>query len=235
MLLRLGLLGLFVMGAVGCSSIKSTMLTRSEDNTGWCKVRHLQGVPITLKVPTHLRVYVYQQHFLEQANVGGVSKWQMMKTENPLFDFGTETLYTEKIFTTDFKRPGAGAFNLDVNMSDDQYIQKIQQDITDETLEQVAAIVEKLPGLFSPAPGLPGAKEVAGNEVTSTEGVTLKRIKSVVAAGLFEVNDPNFELNVQEFICNHLNNRPKIVDSVENAASSRSVENGFEQVTMEAQ
>ncbi len=106
---------LFVIGIVavvptfmnGCSSSRSTLLTRNECNTGWSKVAHLHGTPITLKVPTHLRVYIYQKHYIEQVNIAGVTRWQPV--EMPcVYDFGSEVLYTEKIFTTDFIRPAAG-------------------------------------------------------------------------------------------------------------------------------
>lgn len=194
-------LGAFLfVSSIGCSSIRSTMLTRNETNTGWCRVTHLKGAPITLKVPTHLRVYVYQKHFMEQVNVAGVSKWQ--RVDMPaLFDFGSETLYTEEIFTTDFKRPAAGAFNLDVDFTEDQYLEKVQQDITDETLGQISDLLTALPGLFTPVPGAT-AGQVSGDAGSND----LREVKSVVAAGLFEVNAQDFELQVQEFITTHLNN-----------------------------
>jgi len=185
--------------AAGCSSSRSTMLTRNECNTGWNKISHLHGTPITLKVPTHLRVYVYEKHFMEKVDIAGVIRWQ--KVEMPaVYDFGSETLYTDKIFTTDFIRPAAGAFNLKVDYTQDQYIQKVQQDITDETLKEVGNLIEKLPGLFVPKPA--GAKLAAG-EI----GDSLREVKSVIAANVFEIEDPNFETNVSEFVQTFLNCR----------------------------
>ena len=195
------LMVLVTAASIGCSSMQSTLLTRNESNTNWCTIKHLKGVPITLKVPTHLRVYIYQKHFLEQINVGGVTKWQLVEMP-AIHDFSSETLYTDQIFTTDFKRPAAGAFNLDLDMTEDQYVERVQQDITDETLEQIGALIEKLPGLFVPAP-VPGAKQASDTDA----GVTLKEIKSVVAAGLFEVDAPDFEIQVESFVRCHLNGR----------------------------
>ncbi len=195
---RLAIFGLPILVStlsIGCSSSRSTMLTRNECNTGWNKIAHLHGTPITLKVPTHLRVYVYEKHFLEQVNVAGVTRWQ--KVEMPaIYDFGSETLYTDKIFTTDFIRPAAGAFNLDVDYTPDQYVQKVQQDITDDTLKQVSDIVGKLPGLFT-------AK--AAGKADGANPATLKEVKSVIAANVFEIEDPNFEINVSDFVNNYLN------------------------------
>lgn len=185
--------------ALGCSSSRSTMLTRNECNTGWNKIAHLHGTPITLKVPTHLRVYVYQKHFLEQVEVAGVTRWQ--KVDMPaIYDFGSETLYTDKIFTTDFIRPAAGAFNLDVNYTKDQYVERVQQDITDETLKDITSLLETLPGKFFPLPNL-----ASGSDGTAT--TTLKEVKSVLAASVFEIEDPNFESNVADFVQSYLNCR----------------------------
>jgi hypothetical protein len=136
---------------------------------------------------------------MEQVNVAGVSKWQRVDMPT-LYDFGSETLYTEQIFTTDFKRPAAGAFNLDVDFTEDQYLQKVQQDVTDETLSQISSLLGQLPGLFSPVPG-PTAGQASGGGA----GNDLKEIKSVVAAGVFEVNAHDFEIQVQQFIATHLN------------------------------
>ncbi|MDM4016119.1 hypothetical protein [Roseiconus lacunae] len=193
-----GALALATMVAGGCSSSRSTMLARNECNTGWNKIGHLHGTPITLRVPTHLRVYVYQTHYLEQVSVGTIKRWQKVELP-PVYDFGSETLYTDKIFTTDFIRPAAGAFNLDVDYTDDQYIQKVQQDITDETLEEIANLVAQIPALFTPTT----AVQVEGEDAESG----LKEVKSVLAAGVFEIDDPNFETNVAGFVDRYLNCR----------------------------
>ncbi len=190
---------MIVLFQSGCSSSRSTFLTRNECNTGWNKIGHLKGTPITLKVPTHLRVYVYEKHFIENVSVAGVSRWQ--KVAMPaIYDFGSETLYTDKIFTTDFIRPAAGAFNLDVNYTKDQYVERVQQDITDETLKDITSLLETLPGKFFPLPKL-------ASGIDGTTPTNLKEVKSVLAANVFEIDDPNFETNVAEFVQSYLNCR----------------------------
>jgi hypothetical protein len=185
----------------GCSSSRSTLLTRNECNTGWNKVAHLHGTPITLRVPTHLRVYIYEKYYIENVRIAGVTRWQ--RVELPcVYDFGTELLYTDKIFTTDFIRPAAGPFDLDVSYTSDQYPSQVKQKLTDETLKQVAEIVGKLPSLLVPAPL---AKQTS--ETGLSGGPVLEEIKSVVAANVFEIDDPNFEISLTEFIQTHLNGR----------------------------
>ncbi|TWU02436.1 hypothetical protein [Stieleria varia] len=197
--IKVGIVAFSVVMHAGCSSSRSTMLARNECNTGWNKIGHLHGTPITLRVPTHLRVYVYQTHYMEQIDVAGIKRWQKVDMP-PIYDFGSETLYNDKIFTTDFIRPAAGAFNLDVNYTEDQYIERVQQDITDETLKEIGNLVSKIPALFA----APGGAALAGGD---NGAETLKEVKSVLAANVFEIDDPNFEVNVSEFVERHLNCR----------------------------
>ena len=186
---------LVLTAAAGCSTSKSTLLSRNESNTGWNKIAHLSGTPITLRVPTHLRVYIYEKHFLEKTTVGGVVHWQKVEA-GPMYDFGTELMYTEKIFTTDFKRPAAGMINLKVDYTD-QYVDSVQQDITDQTIEKVGELVSRIPALFTPASG----------PADSASADTLKEVKSVLAANVFEIDDPNFEAHVTAFVQENLNSR----------------------------
>ena len=183
------LVGLLTLMAVtGCTSISSTMLTRNECNTGWNKIKHLKGVPITLKVPTHLKVYVYDRHFIKPDG-------SFVESRFPIRDFATEFIMAEKIFTVDFKRPAAGAYNLDLDMTEDQYIQKISHDVTDQTIKDVSSLIQGLGQM-----GLSLAHD------TGTEGAPqIEEIKSVAAVGVFEVDDPLFEDKVTTFINCHLN------------------------------
>jgi hypothetical protein len=196
--IRFGVAVLVSVLGIGCSSSRSTMLTRNECNTGWNKINHLHGTPITLKVPTHLRMYVYDKYYMEKVSVAGVSRWQRADIPT-LHDFGSEILYTDKIFTTDFIRPAAGTFNLDVDYTQDQYVKRVQQDITDETLKDITNLLSTLPGKFFP---LPSAVKASGQDATDW-----KEIKSVVAANVFEIDDPNFESNISDFVQTHLNSR----------------------------
>lgn len=179
----------------GCNSIKSTMVTRDETNQVWETYPHLKGIPITLKVPTHVKLFVFEKHYLELVTVGGIQEVQPVDLDIPIRDFAQEFLYTEKIFTVDFKRPAAGSFNLRLDMTEDQYFAKIQHDVTDETIAKVSELLGKLlpsSGLFAtPASGenAPDAKE----------------IRSLVAVGVFEIDAPDFEDQVAAFLNCHIN------------------------------
>lgn len=198
MLSRLGpilFLACFLASA-GCASICSTMLTRNESNSDWNAARHLRGVPITLKVPTHVKIYVYETYYLQKVPVGGITKTQRLPLPFAVRDFAQEFIYTEKIFTVDFKRPAAGTFNLRVDMTEDQYIQNLQHDVTDQTIQQVGALIKKI----APAGLLPSLVTADSSAVDNQ----LTPITSVVAVGIFEVDAPDFETQLSSFINWHL-------------------------------
>ncbi len=183
---------------VGCRSLNSTFLMRNEENSGWSTVKHLPGVPITLKVPTHLRLAVIERHFLK-VDGNGV---QYVPVPVVIRDVNTEFLKTEKIFTVDLKRPAAGTAKSAIEFdseNDEQYFKKITQEIEDKTIDAVSNLVGKLApkGVFA------NASSGGGVAVTSTE--TLKVVDSIVAVQVFEIDAPDFEQSIREFLDCHIN------------------------------
>ena len=210
--IKLGLklfLVIFFLPLVGCGSSKSTVLTRDEMNLGWQTISGVHGVPITVKVPTHVKLYVYKKHFLSVDSVGDVNKVSFMNTED-MYDFGQEYIVTEKIVMVDFKRPAAGAFNLDVEY-DNQSIKRIQQDITDETIARTGEFLSQLGGLGLSLANTPGE---GGDQIDKLT----REVKSVKAVGIFEIDAPDFEQQVMDFLDSHLNSKCNLgtckIDSV---------------------
>lgn len=181
---------------VGCKSSTSTMFTRDECNNGWMKFEKVDGVPITVKIPTHLKLYVYDKYFLEIDSVAGSDR--LAKADLPVLkDFAHEMVYTEKVIMVDFKRPAAGSSNMKVDFTEDQYIKNYQQDITDETLQRVNEFV---------GTALPSFLQASDdNGAAGSIDERIKEVKSVAAVGMFEVDDPNFEQLVQSFLAQHIN------------------------------
>ncbi|GIW95048.1 MAG: hypothetical protein KatS3mg110_3089 [Pirellulaceae bacterium] len=175
----------------GCTSMRSVMLHRNESNTAWEKTRHLPGVPITLKVPTHLQITVLEKHFLSKDG----TQYHRVDLPVPVRRVQMDFQYTERIFTVDFKRPAAGTLDLKVRFrNDQQYFEQIEQRVIDQTIQDVA----KLIGAIAPR-GL--APAVAASAVPPD----LVEIESVVAVGWFELDDPAFEQQVAAFLHCHLN------------------------------
>jgi hypothetical protein len=182
--------------SLGCTSITSRLMTRDSTNTYWEETK-LRGIPITLKVPTHLKVYVYDKHYLEFAN-NDSSVVQPVELDVPIRDFASEFMYTEKIFTVDFKRPAAGAFNLRLAMNNEQYFSQIQHDVTDQTIADVTTL---LGDILKPAKGA----TLAGAPSGGVNPPNVSEVKSLVAVRIFELADPCFQAQVTEFLNCHLN------------------------------
>lgn len=193
----MAVMAMVIFSTIGCSSIRSTLLTRNEHNTGWSQVPHLKGVPVTVKVPTHLKVIVKEKHFLANTSVGGINRYDYIKLPTPMRYVETDVEYSEKVFTVDFKRPAAGTMNLTLDMdAEKQYFDQIQHEVEDQTLDQIGSLVGSLgqAGLFG-----------AASTNTNDSDNNLKEVESTVAYQLFEIDDPNFETQVKEFLNCHIN------------------------------
>jgi hypothetical protein len=187
----LPLFACLLLTQIGCNSMSSTMLTRDESNQFWTRKNGLKGVPITLKVPTHVQLTVFERHFLVNDENGRAYRLPLPFVVR---DFSQEFIYSEKIFTVDFKRPAAGTYNLHLDLTDDQYIEKLQYDVTDTTIQRVTELVQQL------VPGGLAAETVSGEAEQNYE-----EIQSVVAVDMFEIDAPDFEEQMSAFVNCHLN------------------------------
>src|SRR5262245_6108818 len=88
--------------SIGCASIESTMVTRDETNQYWERHNCLNGIPITVKVPTHLKLYVFHKHYLEFTQQGKDFVYVPVNMGVVVRDFAQEFMYTDKIFVVDF-------------------------------------------------------------------------------------------------------------------------------------
>jgi hypothetical protein len=183
----------------GCASVESTMVTRDETNQHWERHNCLNGVPITLKVPTHLKLYVYHKHFLQTTKEGNkITGYEPIKVGVVVRDFAQEFMYTDKVFVVDFKRPAAGSNNLKLKMTN-QYIDQIQHDVTDNTINDVRGLL----AAASQTTFETVADPPSGGNTPSAPKFT--PIRSLVAVGIFEIEAPDFEDKVRAFMDCHVN------------------------------
>lgn len=179
--------------AIGCSSIESTFLARNESNTGWSKISHLKGVPVTVEVPSHLKVVIREKHFIAPT---ATHDFAFIKLPAPIRDVTTEIVKTAKVFTVDFKRPLAGKAKLDMELDQErQYFTKIAQQVEDETISSIGDLIGDLDSV---------GFHLAGSGKNHSPD-QLREVSSVVAIQMFEIDDPNLEVNVVEFLNCHLN------------------------------
>ena len=184
-----------VVGVFGCASSRSTMLHRGENNDAWYAKRKLAGVPITVKVTTHMRVTVIEHHYRNSAN-DDLNK-MFVDMSQPIRSVQIDPVKTDKIFTVDSRRPGAGSLTSDITFKG-QYPDEISYNVEDETIAQVANLISELgpKGLF-------GTK-TSDDQTPAPNGLVEE--KSMVAVHLFEVDSPTLEQEVKAFLGLHLNN-----------------------------
>ncbi len=191
-------LGMTVAQA-GCSSIKSTLLERDVTNTGWTTLKTC-GVPVTLKVTTHLRVTVTENR-LFTTSVDG-TQW------TPLLDhqgcavtersWAHEKIQTDKVFTVDFKRPAAGIIKYNATFSD-QYFTQISNEVEDKTIAEISSAIQGVLGVLPKLTGAPGQRNFADAALPQ-----IIRFPTVVAVAVFDLDEPDWELQMTDFLAQHL-------------------------------
>ncbi len=189
---------------IGCAGMTSTMLNRSESddysvNKPAGRVHHVtKGVPVTLKVLTHLDVRVTETLYYTD----GANGLQPVKLGRRLLDVETNPIRTNKVFTVDFKRPGAGVLDYKADFSD-QFFTTFKNKIDDQTLEDINYALGRTSGIIK---RFLATKALTVEKLETDVKNKLIVVTRHVAYQRFDVNDPNFETNVDAFISHHLNN-----------------------------
>lgn len=208
--------------STGCGSIKTTAYDRLEDDTLIANPdKHLKGVPVTLKVPTHLKLTVEEKTFwrVEGSQMIPVSSCRATRNVTP------EVQYTEKIFLVDPVRPASGSSNYGFTfMSDNSdeetsakysgtgQLKGLNYKITDNTITDSATLLAKSLNFVNafktktPEGQTNSAKTFgAGNEGVGALNVI--QTTRVVAWSQFDINSEYFEDEVMGFLKEHLNDR----------------------------
>ncbi|MEZ6061480.1 MAG: hypothetical protein R3C19_14135 [Planctomycetaceae bacterium] len=207
----------------GCTTARSTMLFRDPGNTQWQQDK-TTGYPITLRVPTHIKVEIVEKLYLVDAGSRGVRP--AVDEQNNVFrswDFRTQILETDKVFTVDYKRPVAGTLNYNTNLSPDQSIEVIQNRLADDAIAQIGVAVSNTlqavtvggtqadfsftnvgsGGTFPTATGQNAKGErpsAIANSRDELSGDNILPVTNVVAAKVFAIDDADFELQVHQFL-----------------------------------
>jgi len=173
-----GAFALLLIGSLaGCSSIRSTLVEWDQYQNRWA-TKKADGYPITLRVPTHMRVDVVDSRFMvRHASGDGVTDIVRLTQGKILTrrNINTQILYTSQVFLVDMKRPAAGRLNYGVNFTPDQYISQVQSREADDTIQQSSAafvrIANSLAGQRTNEASLgldPSLSVLQGNEINQT-------------------------------------------------------------------
>jgi hypothetical protein len=201
---RLTLFVLCIVACQGCTSMRSTMINRHEDETysgnsngqlKWHNTpRPYKGVPITIKVPTHLDVTVTETSYLQDTTAG----LREFRLTLPHRDVSIVTVETEKVFVVDFKRPISGTLNYSAKFGSDQYFDEISGKLEDTTITDVANLVATI----APLAGKKASGEV---DASSDIGKSLITNTRVIAYQRFDIDACDVEAQIKQFLDQHLN------------------------------
>lgn len=200
-------MGLVLLG--GCNTFRTTAIDRCDHDTLVVNPNHpMKGIPVALKVPTHLELKVIETTYWEkQENPGERPTLVPLSTCRATRTVTHELCYTEKIFLVDPVRPCAGlqnygfefASNTEGNDADagKGYLKKVEYKIDDQTIKESANLVSNVLGLVS-------AFQTSANEAKPNMG-TLLSTDRTVAFGRFDINSIGFEEEVASFLDLHVN------------------------------
>ncbi len=242
--IRIGLLSLvmFLHFTSGCTSFRTSILQRTASGTFVENYprRITRGIPVKLKVPTHLEVVIEEDFFIQKtdsiptkreilaayrlakpdlASKGDDELQQLLNNENENFkkeiaesattsmfkeipllidnqkirslNISTSVIYTDKVFTVDFKRPAAGLLNItDTTFDSEQYFKQINAKYTEETLKDINTAIGTLTGR--------GSSVKLGNMDRS-----IATDKREVARARFDISEPCWEEQLHGFVDHH--------------------------------
>jgi hypothetical protein len=184
-------------GMTGCASMTSTLYSHDGCQTCDKKRKHLKGVPTTLEVPTDIRVSVYKTTYGTVLN-GIMTPVDGLSTVEIDYDI----IKQKEIYAVDFKRPAAGKLEYQLTFDKDkQYITKIVNKSTDETIAKVSDLVATM------IRTLP--KAAAGFSTGLAPGAPMPEnlipFQKVVASEVFGLNEPGLEQRIQDFLDYYVN------------------------------
>lgn len=159
------------------------------------QTKALKGVPITLRLPTHLDVVVKENIFFRRSTLA----LTRLPTPHRHLFVETTLVETEKVFTVDPKRPAAGALTYNMTFGDganDQYFKSIAFNIQDDTIKEVTNSLNTILPLFKQAAKEAGAGDIppAADFETEIRTVAWKR---------FDLDALDLEQQVHDFVAVH--------------------------------
>jgi len=218
-------LGVFLIVVFpGCTSFRTTVLQRFANDSVAPQATNarLRGIPVKLKVPSHLLVTICEEQVILADLDGdgdGDGDGDDEEMQYALVSFSpaqlrveTELQYTDKIFLVDFRRPGGGVLNLKgAEMDEEQYFADLSAEITERTMEDISQALGTLgeaaaryrPGSTNRA--IPVSADTPIGEANNA----INFQASIVAMKRFDINECGWEQRMQRFIDIHLN-RPDL-------------------------
>ena len=188
----------------GCVSYQSTIMSRTPDdrlhrNSNQCS----RGIPVTLKIPTHMDVRIEEEYFITQAG----DKTAIPQLSRSLRSVAMQKVYTPKVVTVDFVRPAAGTLALadgqedGIKMDPEGYFASIQAKIDDQTLTDITAQKDNLAKILGRG-SIRSAKAVSagGETIDAGDDSAWQSYKTMIAYKRFDISEPGWEIAMQDFV-----------------------------------
>lgn len=204
------LIGLLVLS--GCSTFRTTAVDRTESD---CLVVNpacpMKGIPVSLRVPTHLELQVVETTYWEKKNVPGERPSLVPLTGcKPTRSVLHNVCETEKIFLVDPARPAAGLSSYGFTFQSSQpdpvkasassgngYLRSVQYRVDDQTISRSAELLSNSIGLIQALQTSASLPSPNPSNLISTD--------RTVAYARFDLNSPCFESDVAAFLDGHVN------------------------------
>ena len=191
----------------GCSSAKTTFLERDQfgdlsPKPGLCR----KGVPVMVKVPTHVKVEIHQTDVWRIVQRGNDPRRLVRIPEATSRAVTVEELQIEQMVLLDPKRPASGTGEFAFGFAADNDVGKgilssVGYKSVDTTLKDSAALLTKIISTFSTPVGA-AQKASTGIATDSPDLISAKRI---IAYRHFPLNGDT-ETNVANFVNQYINN-----------------------------
>jgi hypothetical protein len=162
---------------------------------------HTRGLPVRLKVPTHVEVVITEDFFIEKRGANSNASYQEIRLtddrNNPLRITSLETnvIYTDKVFTVDFNRPAGGILDVTSTFDKEQYFATITATYTERTLADINTAISTLKPVLARASAV---------RLAAGATATLATDKREVARARFDISDCNWEEQLHAFVDQHI-------------------------------
>lgn len=202
-----------LLTATGCSSFRTSAVDRVENDmlvvNPDCPMK---GVPVSLRVPSHLELCVVETTYWEKVDEAGKKPTLApLHTCRPTRSVSHDICYTEKIFLVDPVRPGAGLQNYgfefqssgDAAKKEDAgkgYLKNVTYMADDRTITESASLLANSLGLINALQTSANAPNQNTANLVSTD--------RTVAFGRFDINSPTYEMDVAAFLDCYVNCAP---------------------------
>ena len=193
----------------GCSSFRTQAVNRCEnDRLVVNPDRPMKGIPVSLRVPSHLDLCVIETTYWEKKDLPGRKPTLLpLSTCRPTRTVAHEVRYTEKVFLVDPVRPLAGtqsygfSFKQNTSINKDNsgkgYLQEVEYEIDDKSIKESASLLSNSLSLLN------AIQTSASQALPNTSN--LIATDRALAFSRFDINSPTFENDVAEFLDCHIN------------------------------